>query len=187
MAKLKLSTPQVILVPIDPNTEVPGNNTLYVDSNTNKLSNKDSAGATSDIATSISDAAKKQMQSGQAAAIAAGTPLSKLPDGKIVAGDSDAAGGQAIIGIALGSFSGLNSLAMVHCVGQNVQGILTGLGFVPGEEIYLGETGGYTNNPGAFTGANDSIIKLGIADCTAGAASGTAVDLIMFPEVVARP
>jgi hypothetical protein len=56
----------------------------------------------------------------------------------------------------------------------------------------LAQTGGqggvsFINSVGSLTGDDDSIIKVGIADCAAGTASGTATDLIVFPEVILRP
>jgi hypothetical protein len=65
---------------------------------------------------------------------------------------------------------------------------LVGLGFAPGDEIFVGETtGGYVNDIAPFTGNNDSIIKIGVADCAAGTASSVATDLILIPHVIARP
>jgi hypothetical protein len=81
----------------------------------------------------------------------------------------------------------LGDIKIVQLVGQNVAGALTtSSGFAPGDELYLNEGGGYTNDPGTFTGENDSIIKIGIADCAEGAASETVTDLILFPQVIAR-
>lgn len=180
----KLRTDAVVLNPVASVTE---NNSLYSDSgNGNSFTNKTDAGTPAPIG-SESSSLRKQMQSGQAAVIPAGVPIAKLPNGKIVAADSDDANGQQICGISVDAFPGINVLGIVQLLGPNVPGVLTGLGFVPGEEIFLGESGGYTNDPGAFTGGNDSIIRIGLADCAPGAASATVVDLILFPEVVARP
>lgn len=131
----------------------------------------------------------KAMIAGEA--IAAGKPVSKrASDGKVVKADSDGSGTQNFIGISTTSAAGDGSAITVRLLGANVAGVLTGLGFVTGDEIFMDETAGaYTNGAGvdAFTGANDSILRLGMADCAAGSASTTAVDLIMFPEVITRP
>lgn len=122
-----------------------------------------------------------------AAPIAALVPYSKLPDGRIVPADSDAANGQKLAGITIDAFVTANDLGYVNTIGIVIPNILAGLGFSPGDEIFLGENGGYTKNPGAFTGDNDSIIRIGIADCPAGVASSLATDLIPIPHIIARP
>jgi hypothetical protein len=127
----------------------------------------------------------KQMQAGGAFTV--NTALSKRPDGKVVAADSDGANTQNHIGFALSAASLDGDLVNVLCVGANIVGAVMGLGFIPGQDIYLGESGSYTNDPSSFSGTNDSIIKVGIADCSAGFASSTANDLIIFAEVVIRP
>lgn len=183
----KLRTDAVVLNPVAP-AAVPENNALFVNSaNANIFTNKDNSGTTVEVVSAEASALKKQMQSGFAGVIPALTPIAKLPSGKIVPADTDEVSSQTFVGITLESFAALNSLGIVQLVGPNVPAVLTSLGFAPGDEIFLGETGGYTNNPDSFTGNNDSIIRIGIADCTAGAASVTADDLILFTEVIARP
>lgn len=119
--------------------------------------------------------------------VTAGKPVSKRTDGKSSLSDSDGANDQVFIGIALTSASDGGAFN-VQLMGPNLAGVLTGLGFTAGSDIYMSETaGGYTDDPGSFTGGNDSILRLGIADCAAGIGSGTATDLILFPEVIARP
>lgn len=129
----------------------------------------------------------KQMQSGHGSTIPAGKPVSKLANGKIVPADSDDALGQKYVGITKDSITA-NGTGDVYLTGNNIPGAVSGLGFTPGDEVFLSETSGaFTNNPNSFTNNDDSIIKLGIADCAAGTASSTATDLIMFTEVIARP
>jgi len=100
--------------------------------------------------------------------------------------ESDAASGKKYSGVLLQDVI-LAGSAKVMLTGKNIPGVLTGLGFIAGDEIYIGETAGsYTNDPGSFGGVDDDIIRVGIADCSDGVASGTAVDLIMFNDVVAR-
>lgn len=162
------------------------NNSLFSDSaNANLFTNKSAGGSPDPIGASTS-VLVKQMENQSGSTIASGRPVSKKANGTIVEGDSDAALAQQLIGITLQSIAHA-ALGNVALLGQNVPGAVTGLGFAPGQDIYLSETGGYTNDPNSFTGNNDSIIRIGIADCPAGAASGTATDLVLFPEVIARP
>ena len=129
---------------------------------------------------------EKTMESSHTSAIPINTPVSKKTDGTIVPADSDAADGQVFIGITSEEIAS-GSQGIVKLVGQNITGALTGLGFAVGDDVYLAETGGYTNDPNSFTGDDDSIIRIGVADCSEGTASSTANDLIMFPEVLIRP
>jgi hypothetical protein len=119
--------------------------------------------------------------------IAINRHVSKKSNGRIIQADSDNPDGQQVVGVALQAGATAGDLINVLCVGANLAGALTGLGFAPGEEIYLSEASGFTNNPNSFTGGDDTIMKVGVADCAAGVASGTAVDLISFPEIIARP
>lgn len=126
----------------------------------------------------------KTMQSGHVAAIPANTPVSKLANGKIVPADSDLPVAKKFIGITKAIIYP-NRTGPVFLVGPNLVGVLSAYSFAPGDEVYLSETGGgYTNDPNSFTGNNDEIIKVGIADCAAGNATATAPDLILFTEVV---
>lgn len=128
----------------------------------------------------------KTMQNLSGSTIPAGAPVAKLANGGIIAADSDGATTQNFVGIAVAAIVN-NAQGQVAVTGQNIAGAITGLGFAPGQEIYLSQSGGYTNDIESFTDDDDSIIKIGIADCSAGAASATATDIIMFPEVLIRP
>lgn len=162
------------------------NNTLFIDSsNSNQATFKDGSGNVGVIgAVSASNIFIKQMQS--SVVLAVNTPVAKLANGKIINADSDTVNGQVYIGITMGT-AVVDGLVSVLLVGANIAGALTGLGYTPGQEIFLGENGGFTNNVSTFTDGDDSIIRVGIADCTSGNASGTVTDLIAFTEVVARP
>jgi hypothetical protein len=124
-------------------------------------------------------------------AFASGKPLAKDPTtGKVLLADSDGLNRQDFYGISASVSAGNGSLVTVITSGTNVAGILTGLGFIVGDEIFIGETPGiYVNGAGTdlFTGANDTLYKLGVADCAAGIAATAATDLILFPEIIARP
>lgn len=175
----------VVLEPITPD-KVP-NGAIFLDaSNMNSMSIKDSGGITKKLEPSTDTSMFiKQMQVD--APIAIRMPFSKLASGKIVLADSDAVGGQKFCGYTLGAATEADQLINVLCVGANLTGAILGLGFTPGDDVYLSEDGGYTNNINALTGDNDSIIKVGVADCSAGLASTVADDLIAFPEILLRP
>lgn len=129
---------------------------------------------------------EKVMVAGEA--FSAGVPLSKRPDGRVVQADSDGTDRQNFCGTAKEASLGVDDEVKVTLIGPNVAGALSSYSFTPGEEIFMGETPGvYVNTVAAFSGDNDSIFRLGIADCAEGIASVTATDLILFPEVVARP
>lgn len=181
----KFRTDAVVFNPIDP-TGLP-NNTMYTDStDSNLLKTKDNSGSLSPVSGS-SSLFNKVMQSGHDDIIPVGVPVSKTADGKIIPADSDAVGAQEPIGISMVAFPAFGDVGVIHLFAPNVTGVLTGMGFLPGQEIFLGETGGYTNNPNSFTGDNDSIIRIGIADCSSGTASAVATDLIINTQVILRP
>jgi len=187
MAVAKFKAEVLIMEPTAPGN-APANSVFLDSANSNALSTKTSADANVQVgAASSSDIMIKNMQNLSGSAIPAGKPVSKRADGSIIAADSDAVDGQRYIGITLDAINN-NATGRVLLVGPNVANAVQGLGFTPGQDIYISEAGGgYTNNAGSFTGNNDSIIKVGIADCAAGVANGIATDLIMFSEVVIRP
>lgn len=181
---VKMKATVLVLEPIAPGDAPPGS--VYLDQTAgNSLSTKSTGGAEEPIGAvpTSSNIFFKQMEA--ADAIAINRPVAKLSNGKIVQADSD--GEQNIIGYALAAASADGDLINVLTLGANLANAVTGLGFAPGEEIFLDESGGYTNDPDTFSGNDDSIIKVGIADCAAGVASATATDLICFAEVIARP
>jgi len=112
--------------------------------------------------------------------------VSRLANGSLVIADSDSASGQQPFAVTqeeiLDGASG-----EVLLMGPNAEGALTGLGFTTGDSIYLSEDASFTNDANSFTGEDDSIIKVGIADCASGIASGVATDLILLREVILRP
>jgi len=170
--------------PVNP-LEVP-NGSLFIDeTNLNAITYKNPSGSSSSLTETTAESLLiKQMQSG-AVSIPKNAPLAKLSNGKVVQAQSD--GDQAFIGFSLQSVSGVDQLLNVLLVGANIEGAVSGLGFIPGQDVLLGESGEYVNSVSGFTGNDDSIIKIGIADCAAGVASPVATDLVVFSDVIARP
>ena len=174
----------ILLEPTTPSS-VP-NGCLFLDStNANVMTQKS---ATGDVGVIESSAASnpfvKSMVAGEAFAI--NKPLALLPTGKVVLADSDIPGRDVIIGHSIQSSGGDGAIINVLCIGANLAGVLTGLGFAPGDTIYMGESPGeYINDTALLTGNNDTIVKLGIADCATGIASASATDLILCTEYIA--
>ena len=161
---------------------------IFADIADNIIKQKTSGGATDSIGAGGGggiDRFLKQMTAGEA--IAAGRPFSIRSDGKVLDAGSDKVDGQQVIGITSTVATADGDLINVILVGPNLAGVLTGLGFQSGEEIFLNEGGGYTNDTTGFTGNNDSIIKLGVATGPAGAPEAIATDLVAFPEIILRP
>lgn len=174
----------VQLSPIAP-ANVP-NGSLFMDStNADTSTVKETNSAITPIGATGSNIFIKEMQAD--GAILLHRPVSKKSNGRIVQADSDGINAQTFVGYALAAATGAGDQISVLCAGANLAGALTGLGFTPGDEIFLSETSSYTNDPASFTGGNDSIIRVGIADCAGGVASAVATDLIVFAEVIARP
>jgi len=172
----------VLLEPVD-SSEVPPNS-VFVESGTNQMNTKTSLGVPVPIVGDVTSYFVKQMEAENV--FPQHTPLAKKSNGKVVPDDSDAPG-QAFIGYAQQESVSGGSLIDVLLVGPNVEGAISGLGFVPGQQIYLSPVaGGYTNDASSL-GDDDKIVKVGIADCAAGTASGAAVDLISFAEKLVEP
>lgn len=177
-----MRTTATIYQPIAP-AAVTENNAQFVSTDDSELNYKNAVGGTEVVTDNI-----KQKQNGSGGILNSGTPVSLLANGKIIAADSDGVNTQDFIGVLLETVDDDN-LGKVKLVGSNVKGVLASLGFNPGEEIFMSESGGYTNDAGvaAFTGNDDSIIRMGIADSAAGIGAAPAVDLIMMTEIISRP
>lgn len=179
-----LKAAYLVLEPVEPSS-VP-NGCLFLDiTNNNILSQKALNGTTGTLASGASSANPfiKQMVAGEA--FASSKPLAKRSDGKVVLADSQDVDRTVLIGYSMGASLGDGSSVNVLCIGNNVIGVLTGLGFTPGQTIFLGENlGEYTNDVSTFTGNNDVYMKVGIADCLSGVASSDATDLIVLTELV---
>jgi hypothetical protein len=174
----------VVVSPVDQAT-VP-NNTLFVDSTMgNVFSVKNNSGSASTLGTTVGDNPfLKTMQSD--GIFSAYVPIVKLTNGRVVLADANNINAESFCGYSMVASLAAGQSVNVMTIGPTVVGALTGLGFAPGDTIYINENGGYTNDPGTFTGGNDTLVKVGIADCTGGAvASPVADDLIAAYEFIA--
>ena len=115
--------------------------------------------------------------------IVAGTIVEKLATGGIQ--PATAASSNEMIGVALDAI-GAAGFGRIKLLGENVAGAIAGLGFTPGQELFLGNAGGYTNDPNTVPGTS-TLWRIGIADCGDNSFSATATDLIMFATPVLRP
>lgn len=130
---------------------------------------------------------EKSMMNNTGLTILGNKPVSINALGEVVLSDSDGALTQEPIGITLENIPN-GSAGRVALFGRNMIGVLTGLGFAPGDDIFMDEAaGGYTNTTAGFTGADDSIVRLGVAAAANGVSSASATDLIMMREVLIRP
>ena len=128
----------------------------------------------------------KSMVSGHPTTMLAGIPVAKGADGLLYPADTDQTNGKKYCGI-LAENVDMGSSAIVILPGTNIPGVLTGLGFAPGQDIFLNETAGtYIADTSLLTNFDDDLIRVGFADCSEGAASAMATDLIMVTDVVAR-
>ena len=178
---------QYVVTTPTPSSSVPNNSLFEDSSNFDAFSVRTSTGTVTPLSTAVAtNPFIKSMQSD--GLFTANVPIVKLPNGRIVLADSN--------NTTAGSFCGYSTEAslvagqevVVLCCGPNLSGALTGLGFAPGDMIYINENGGYTNDPSTFTGGDDTIVRVGLADCPGGAiASPIATDLITFHEFVASP
>lgn len=156
-------------------------NALFTDLN-GDLQNTDNA----NIPIKISNPFVKKMKNVTGSTIAINTPIAKLPDGSIAPADADGVGTQEVIGVAIEAILDTN-FGLVHLIGPNVAGVLTSLGFAPGDEVYLSDTAGYTNTPATLDAETESVVKLGVADCASNIMSAVATDLIFAAEVITQP
>lgn len=176
----------VVFDPVNPSL-LP-NNAIYVDQVSKDLSTKGDGGGTGAIAGSGGGSASfsKTMQNLSGATIPLGRPVAKKPDGSIAEAEAVKTGDTVVIGVALAAIANSDTGA-VALIGQNVAGAVAGLGFAPGDPVYLADGGGYTNDAASLNSSNDVILRFGYADCAEGTASNLATDLIIFPEVVSTP
>jgi len=127
----------------------------------------------------------KLKQNNTGVQISKGKPVSLTADGSVVQSDSDTVGKKNWAGVAMEDIAA-SATGTVLLVGPNIAGALTGSGFAPGDMVFISEASGYTNTLASFTGSDDDIIQVGIADCAAGAASATVADLIMVRNIISQ-
>lgn len=175
----------VLLEPTNP-AGMP-NNSIYVDATQgNQMYVKGSSGGTTSLGGESVGYFVKAMVIGSA--ISKHQTVAKRADGKAVAADADDASAQAFIGYAQNDGINDGDQINVLLIGPNVEGAVSGLGFTPGDIVYLSQNaGGYIKDLGQLTDNNDVVIKVGIADCGAGVASAVATDLISFVEKLIDP
>lgn len=189
MAYAKLRTEGVILQPIPAGNAVPGE--LYRDQdNADVLTDQNTGGGDTPVGAASSDSVMTKLkQNKSGVTILAGTPVALLANGGIIKADSDGVTSQVLIAISIDEILN-DEEGRVALIGPNIRNAIQGLGFTPGQPVYLNQDGsnrGFTTNLGDLTGNDDSIIKIGYADCAPGAASATADDLIVAHEVIALP
>lgn len=188
MTTAKIKSAAIVFEPIAPAAANPGE--LYRDSSGGDALTEKTAGGDDQAvgAASSADVMVKVMQNLSALDIQPGTPVSKMSNGSAVVADADGDAGQLnVIGVALDLIAANGGTGRVGLAGPNIVNAIQGLGIAPGADVYLSKTGSYTADAGSFSPSVDTIVKMGVADCAAGNASGVATDLIMFAEVISRP
>jgi len=184
-----VSASYVMLTPVDPST-IPSGALALDATNGDSFTIKDTGGSISEVTPPAqSDSLfTKVMQNLSGVSLPVNSAVAKKPDGSIIRADSDGVGTKVIIGITLAVISD-GDTGPVMLLGPNAVGVISGLGFAPGDAIYVSPSSGFTNNTADFTLdddiTNDAIIRVGYADCPAGNASGAATDLILFAGVEA--
>lgn len=128
---------------------------------------------------------EKSFVNGFAGIIPAQTPVAIKTDGSIVPGDAEEASlASEVIGFTKVAIP-QSTNGVVILFGRSVAGALAGLGFAPGDEIFIDETAGaMTNNTNTFTGNDDVILRLGVAAMPDSTTGSAATDLIMMREYI---
>lgn len=164
-------------------------NSIFVDStNSNVFSNKTTGGTTSPIgSTSSADYLVKYKRNSSGSFIPAYRRVALMPDGSVALADSDNPSLMKDIGM---SIEGINDGVYGRIIlnGANAAGALTGLGFLSGQNIFLGKTPGtLVNSTSGFDPNTDTIMRVGVADCATNTVGSAATDLIMTIEVYSSP
>lgn len=160
------------------------NGAIYLDiNNGSKLTQKSVSGVPGEIGTSGGgNPLQKSMIADES--FAPGKPLAKKTNGRVVLYDSDDLTRNVFIGFSTQAALAPGAAVIVTCIGQNIAGLLTGLGFAPGDTVYAGENPGTLVKYTDFTNSNDTITQVGIADAAGGVTGVNATDLIFFPQVI---
>lgn len=185
MVAAKFKTTAIVLQPVSPSS-VPVGAIFKSDGPVaNPIQMATSGGTSTDLVqTSVSFVLKRKLA---ALSIPAARPVSLLASGAIVPSDSDDAAARQPIGVALSDIPA-GEYGTVILVGPNIPDMLRGMGFKPGDELYVNsEQGGLTNDPTTLRIGVDQFIKIGIADCPGDNSEPDATDLILLLQVLARP
>lgn len=126
----------------------------------------------------------KVKTNGDVATIAAGRIVSISSDGQMHPFTGTAAGKMAAGVLMETTLAG--SPGRVLLAGYNIPGALTGLGFAPGDEVYVDETGSYSSGVIGLGSANDTYQRVGWADCATATVATVATDLIMVFQTIAE-
>lgn len=187
MGSAKIKTSAIILVPI-PAAQAPANSIFSNSGDSNAFTNKTFSSESIPVgAVSSADAFAKRARNMTGEELPANVPVSRASDGSVVRADSDAAQGQRPIGVTLEVIAD-GDYGLVGLVGRNLAGALAGFEFTPGQDLYVSEDGnGYTADPDSFTGGDDSLILIGIADCASDEMGTDAPDLILLRQILVRP
>lgn len=126
----------------------------------------------------------KSKINGESFLVPAGTQIGLYSDGKVYKFDANDPQRWQNVGMTLQDLAPAGSgLCLLH--GMNVPGVLTGLGFAPGEEVFVDNTGAYTTGTGLD--GTSVVARVGFADCTDGGASAVVTDLISSYQKIATP
>lgn len=184
----KIKTDVLQLVPVHQNAAPTGSVFLNKD-NSNALSTKTTGGVTVQIGASAAsaDLMIKSKKNVTGVEIPAYQRVALLPDGSVCLADSNNAAAMTDIGVSMDPIPN-DTFGRVLLNGANAQGVVLGLGYAPGDSVYLSTTpGALTNDPSVFDTDTDAVIRVGIADCATEEADGVATDLIMMFEVQSKP
>lgn len=111
--------------------------------------------------------------------------VSVYSDGSMYRGAGSTTQGRRMIGLLLADCAN-GFFGPVYLEGINVPGVLALMGFTPGTEIYIDDSGNYSDGTTGISGSADTVEFVGIADCADNVISAVATDLIFFLQKVAE-
>jgi hypothetical protein len=127
----------------------------------------------------------KSKISGELVTIPAGVAVAVYSDGLMYRASSSLLTGKAMIGVLMEAVVP-EATGRVLLPGFNIPGALTGLGFNPGDEVFVDDDGNYSNGLSGLSDPNDSFLRVGYADGPAGVETSIATDLIMAFQTIAE-
>lgn len=183
-----MQTSYMVLDPAPASSAPPGS--VFNDSSSGgTLTTRTTGGSITPIGpATATDVFIKQKQNKSGVTIPMGKRISLIPgSGGIKLADNDDPTALRSIGLSIEEIA-VDALGNVLLDGPNAPAAVTGLGYSPGDIIYLSNTpGSLTNTSSGLNPEVNMIMQVGIADCPAGGASPTATDLIMITEVISTP